>query len=216
MKAALALAYPDAKAGAIPVWAGILVRFAFQMQQADLVVAPHRPDSTLNFGVVDGEYEYVPGVARHPHRRNVKWFRTGVSRGIFPQEALYEIGSAMTLFQIRNHTEVFRRYLDSHSDQTFTETTAAAESQGEVVESWAEAEPSAARIDQFTHDFVLKRLLTDLDHEDFEYFTADLLRAIGYQARVLPTLPMAASTCLHTRPARARAAADKDSMQTHC
>ena len=33
---------------------------------------------------------------------------------------------------------------------------------------------------------MLKTLLHDLEHEEFEHFTADLLRAMGYQARVTP------------------------------
>lgn len=44
MKARLAATYPDAKPGAIPVWAGILRRFAFEMGEGDLVVAPYKPD----------------------------------------------------------------------------------------------------------------------------------------------------------------------------
>lgn len=39
-------------------------------------------------------------------------------------------------------------------------------------------------MDQFTHDFILKTLLEGLSHQEFDYFTADLLWAIGYQARV--------------------------------
>lgn len=56
----------------------------------------------------------------------------------------------------------------------------------EPAEEWAEDEPSAARLEQFTHDFILKSLLEEVSHEEFERFTADLLRAMGYQARVTP------------------------------
>lgn len=35
-----------------------------------------------------------------------------------------------------------------------------------------------------TRDFILDRLATALTHQEFEEFTADLLRALGYQARV--------------------------------
>lgn len=45
-------------------------------------------------------------------------------------------------------------------------------------------EPRASRIAQHTRDFVLDALLRSLSHRDFENFTADLLRALGYQARV--------------------------------
>lgn len=186
MKATVERAYADAKPGAIPVWAGVLLRFGFEMQPGDTVIAPYRPDSTLNFGVITGDYEYHPDVAHHPHRRKVRWVKTGASRGLFPQQALYEIGSAITLFRVRKHDDVFRQYLDSHSDETFTEVSAATETKPEVAEAWAVDEPNASRLDQFTRDFVLKTLLQDLSHEEFEHFTADLLRAMGYQARVTP------------------------------
>jgi restriction system protein len=184
MKAALERLYPEAKAGAIPVWAGILIRFAFDIQPGDIVIAPYRADSTLNFGVVTGDYEYSADVAVHPHRRKVRWTKTGVSRGLFPQKALYEIGSALTLFRVKSNVGVFQDFLKSHSDQSFEATQKSVAE--DVTEDWVEDEPSAARLDQFTNDFLLKTLLQDLSHEEFEHFTADLLRAMGYQARVTP------------------------------
>lgn len=185
LKRALAGAYPDAKAGAIPVWAGILYRFGFEMKQGDVVIAPYRADSTLNFGVITGEYEYVPGVPVHPHRRKVRWLKTGVSRGLFPQEALYEIGSAVTLFRVKRNLQVFMKFLDGDSE-VVAPAVLLDTHELQAAEDWIETEPSAARLDQFTHDFILKTLLQDLSHEEFEHFTADLLRAMGYEARVTP------------------------------
>lgn len=186
LKKALGDAYPEAKACAIPVWAGTLLRFAYEIKQGDIVIAPYRADSTLNFGVVTGDYEYLPSESVHPHRRKVRWLETGVSRGLFPQKALYEIGSALTLFRVKSNFRVFESFLASDSDYTIQDDKE--HNEPETVDEWAENEPSAARLDQFTHDFVLKTLLEDLTHEEFEHFTADpdLLRAMGYQARVTP------------------------------
>lgn len=58
MKARVRATYPEAKPGAIPAWAGILIRFAFEMRPGDLVIYPFKPDSTLNFGRLQGDYEY--------------------------------------------------------------------------------------------------------------------------------------------------------------
>lgn len=184
LKLTLERAHPEAKAGAIPVWAGILRRFAFEMQKGDMVIAPHKADSTLNFGVVTGDYEYHAGLQVHPHRRTVRWMKTGVSRGLFPQKALYEIGSAMTLFRVKKNTAIFQSFMESGASDVAVEEPD--DTSVERADDWVETEPSAARLDQFTHDFILKTLLQDLSHEEFEYFTADLLRAMGYQARVTP------------------------------
>lgn len=179
-------AYPRSKPGAVPVWAGILYRFGFEMQQGDLVLAPYKPDSTLNFGMIDGPYEYHSDVARHPHRRKVRWLRTGVARGLFPQAALYEIGSAVTLFKVRKHADIFRQFLDTSSEEIFEKTTTPATVSVDDSTNTFEDEPNADRIEQHTRDFIVKVLLQELSDEEFEHFTADLLRAMGYQARVTP------------------------------
>lgn len=178
--------YPHAKPGAVPVWAGVLYRFGFEMQPGDFVVAPYKSDSTLNFGVIDGPYEHHSDVARHPHRRKVRWLRTGVARGLFPQAALYEIGSAVTLFQVRKHADVFRQFLDASSEETFEQATAPPPATVDDSASTVEDEPNADRIEQHTRDFIVKVLLRELSHEQFEHFTADLLHTMGYQARVTP------------------------------
>lgn len=186
MKAAVQAAYPSKKPGAIPVWAGVLRRFAFEMAEGDLIVAPYRPDGTLNFGVVAGPYEYHQEVPRHPHRRQVIWLKTGAARSLFPQAALYEVGSAVTLFQIRKHDDVFRGYLNAPSDETFENAVRESDSTTtDLVHEQAVAdEPNADRIDQHTRDFIARVLLQELSPAEFEEFTAALLRAMGYQARV--------------------------------
>lgn len=184
LKKALEKAYPEAKSGAIPVWAGILLRFAYEMKQGDIVIAPYKADGTLNFGIITGDYAYRQDVTVHPHRRSVRWVKTGVSRGLFPQKALYEIGSALTLFKVKKNVHVFENFLATGSEVAPEHLVEAPDV--ETVDEWVETEPSAARLDQFTHDFVLKTLLEGFSHEEFEYYTADLLRAMGYQARVTP------------------------------
>lgn len=178
IKAFLETAYPEVKAGAIPVWAGMLRKFGYEMRVGDLVVAPVKADSTISIGRITGDYEYVEAAPVHRHRRTVAWLRTGIPRASFPQPALYEIGSALTLFQVKKHRAVFESAL-----------TTLVPKPGKIppeVEDpdWVEEEPSAAKLEQFTRDYVLKHLLSDLTPEEFEHFTADLLRAMGYQARV--------------------------------
>jgi restriction system protein len=113
MKARLRAVYPGAKKGAIPVWAGVLLRFGFEMQIGDLVIYPHKPDSTLNFGRLDGPYRYEPGAALHPHRRAVTWLHTGVPRERFSQRARWELGSSVTLFSVKNHAHEFADFLEA-------------------------------------------------------------------------------------------------------
>jgi restriction system protein len=184
LKAAQKDAYPDTKPGAIPVHAGTLYRFAFEMAVGDVVVAPYRPDSTINIGVITGEYYFDAQAPIHPHRRPVQWKKLGVPRSVFTQAALWEIGSAITLFSVKRHTAEFLAVLNASSDSDEAVNAAVEEAQQYVPDEVAD-EPRAARVDRFTRDFVLEQLkFPNISHRDFEEFTADLLRALGYQARV--------------------------------
>jgi restriction system protein len=161
LKAVLRSGYPDAKEGAYPVWAGILYRFGTELAPGDLIVSPQKSDRTLNFAEVTGPYYWDQTAESHRHRVPVRWKKTGISRSLFSQDALYEIGSAVTLFRVKHFEpeEAVRR-----ADET----------------------PSASRIDTYTRDFIADRILHGMSHEEFEEFVAELLRTVGYQARVTP------------------------------
>lgn len=179
LKQRLIAAYPDAKPGAIPVWAGVLHRFAVETQIGDLVISPNKADRTLSFGEVASDYYFVAGEEIHPNRRRVTWLRTGVPRDDFSKPALYEIGSAITLFRVKTHADEFRRGLQGE-----TATRPALEVVVGPVPSEidaAEDEPSAERIDTYSRDFVID-VLRHMDPYRFEHFIAGLLQAMGYRA----------------------------------
>jgi restriction system protein len=184
LKDELTRLYPDAKPRGIAGWAGILARLRDEMQPGDIVVAPYKPDSTINIGVISGGYEYVADALTHRHRRPVEWRKVGLSRTVFTQPALYELGAFLTIFRIRKHADEFLAALNTTEDAVevvtkIVEQAAQAESDEETAD-----EPRASRIERHTRDFVLETLHKALTHAEFEEFTADLLRALGYQARV--------------------------------
>src|SRR5690606_36122240 len=151
----------------------------------DVVVAPYKPDSTINIGVVAGPYTFVADAPTHRHRRPVTWKKVGVSRTVFTQPALYELGAFLTVFGIRRHAAEFRAVLDS-TDDSVEGVTRLVEAVAQQASSDAETtdEPRASRIERHTRDFVLETLHKRLSHSEFEEFTGDLLRSVGYQARV--------------------------------
>jgi restriction system protein len=106
-KAAFAAAYPSAKPGAVPVKAGVLYRFAKEMNVGDVIVYPSKADRLVNIGMVEGHYTFLPSMdPQYPHRRRVEW-KLHAPRAQFSQPALYEIGSAITLFQVGNNSDEF-------------------------------------------------------------------------------------------------------------
>lgn len=177
LKLRIAETYPSAKPGAIPVWAGVLVRFMTEMNVGDFVISPSKADRTLNFGLIDSDF-YVESTAEvHPNRRRVKWLHIGVPRDTFPKAALHEIGSAVTLFRVKNHTAEFLRYFEGET--SVVPATVQADSEVDL----AEDEPNAERVDTYSRDFVVD-ILRRMDAYRFEHFIAGLLTALGYQANV--------------------------------
>lgn len=145
-KARLAEVYPEKKPGAIPNNAGQLFRFVHEIKPGDTIVYPSKRDRQVHLGRVEGNYTYDlktdPG---YPHARMVKWLRA-VPRTQFSQGALYEIGSAMSLFLVKNYADEFRVALEGKP--VLVTPVAQDESVAAVAED----------IEEGTRDFVLKRL----------------------------------------------------------
>lgn len=110
LKAELRRRYPHKNERAIGAWAGIFVRFVLEAAEGDVVVHPHKEERTINFGRIAGPYEYAPEAPTRRHRRRVSWLNTGVPRDAFSQDALWEIGSTLTFFAIRNHVSELDPY----------------------------------------------------------------------------------------------------------
>jgi restriction system protein len=175
LKLALAATYPTAKPGAIPVWAGVLVRFIEEMQVGDYAISPTKADRTLNFGVVESDFYVEPGAELHPNRRKVRWLHTGVPRDQFSKSALHELGSAITLFRVKTHAAEFLEFLSPGP----AGPVVVGDEHDEV--DLAEDEPNAERVETYSRDFVVD-ILRRMDAYRFEHFVAGLLTALGYRA----------------------------------
>ena len=166
--------YPDAKKGAIPVVTGMLYRFCHEIQIGDYVVFPSKSNRMINIGEITGAYVYDPTQPEYVQTRTVKWLKS-LPRTAFTQGALYEIGSALTFFMVKNYADEYLAALDKGFKR-------AAASEGDDPTVGATAE----EIIESTKDFVLKELSRNLKGYDLEGFVANLLRAMGYRAIVSP------------------------------
>lgn len=184
LKGALNAALPDKKARAIAGWAGVISRFRDEIQIGDIVVAPYKPDSTISIGKVTGDYYYEAAAETHRHRRPVTWLKEGLSRTVFSQAALYELGAFLTVFRLRKHTDEFLAALSADAEDPEAVERVVEDSTPALDDDGSTDVPRASRIDRHTRDYVLEALHRSMTHLEFEEFTADLLRALGYQARV--------------------------------
>lgn len=113
LKDALRESERDAKSGAIPQWAGILRRFAFEMVEGDVVIAPSKQGPVFNIGRVTGPYEYHGDLSEHRHRRPVEWLLVDVPRTVFTEGAVKEMSAMMTLFKVTTHEAEFQRAIQN-------------------------------------------------------------------------------------------------------
>lgn len=174
MKKKYAEVYPDAKKGGIATGAGMLYRFCHEVQMGDYVVFPSKSNREINVGIIEGDYYYNSSQLEYVQTRKVKWLKH-IPRLSFSQGALYEIGSALTFFAVKNYADEFLSTLDKN----FKKNTSA-ETEDETVAATAED------IIQGTRDFILKELSRQLKGYDLEEFVADLLRAMGYRTTASP------------------------------
>lgn len=173
-KAKVAETYPEKKPGAIPVDGGQLFRFVHEMKKGDLVVYPSKRDKQVHIGQVEGDYLYNPNKEpSYPNLRAVKWLRV-VPRTQFSQGALYEIGSAMSLFQIKNYADEYRAAVEGK--KALPPPVDEPETVAHIAED----------IEANTRDFILKQLAKKLKGHPLAEFVAHLLGIMGYRTRVSP------------------------------
>ena len=175
-KAAIATEFPEYKPGAVPTRAGQIFRFVHEIKVGDLVVYPSKLNATVYVGRITGPYEYNPKPDdRYPNQRAVEWLKS-VPRTQFSQGALYEMGSALSLFTVKNYSDEIWAVLEGKGAVAApTEDTSAAL----VVEE----------IEQSTKDFIVKTLAQELKGHKFAEFVAHLLSHMGYRTRVSPPGP---------------------------
>ena len=166
--------YPNAPKQSVANGAGMLFRFVHEVQIGDYVIYPSKADRTVNIGIIEGEYVYQPEATKYVQQRAVKWIKK-LPRTAFSQGALYEIGSAMTFFTVKNYADEFLDTLSRSSGHTIA-----------VEEDDTSVAATAEDIIESTKDFILKELSKNFKGYKLENFVANLLEAMGYRTIVSP------------------------------
>ena len=128
----------------------------------------------IEVSIKGNDYYYEETDGEYVQRRKVKWLKH-ISRTAFSQGALYEVGSAMSFFMVKNYADEFLSALDEDFKKTIDD-----DSDDESVGATAE------EIKESTKDFILKELSRKLKGYDLELFIKNLLEAMGYKAKVSP------------------------------
>ena len=154
-------------AASAPALAGQVYRFVHEMRIGHRVVYPRKSDRTLWWGEIVGPYVYEAQDGKaFAHRRAVRWIGR-LSRDEFTPGALYELGSTLSLFEVRSFAPEFWRKFEASA---------------EACED--EPEANALRdIAEATNDFIARKLRTHFKGFPMEPLVADVFRAMGYRAR---------------------------------
>lgn len=144
------------------------------MLSAEKGECSNKANREVNIGVVESEYIYDSNQPEYVQTRKVKWLQH-LPRMVFSQGALYEIGSAMSLFSVKNYADEFLSVLDKDFMKNYS-----SDSEDESVGATADD------IIEGTKDFILKELSRQFKGYDLEGFVADLLRAMGYRTTISP------------------------------
>lgn len=169
-------AYPNAKKGSIATGAGMLYRFVHEVQIGDYVIFPSKIDKQINIGTIESEYIYNPDAREYVQQRKVKWLKH-FPRTAFSQGALYEVGSALSFFSVKNYADEYLNSLDKNFKKTNLINSE---------EEDASVAITAEEIVQTTKDYILKELSKNLKGYALEEFVADLLQAMGYRTSLSP------------------------------
>ena len=166
--------FPEAKSQAVATCAGMLYRFAYEVKIGDYIVFPSKVNRQINIGIIEGDYQYSPNEVHFVQTRKVKWLKH-FPRTAFSQGALYEVGSALTFFSLKNYADEYLSALTK------------SEKKVEIVTDDVETvEKTTQDIIEGTKDYILKELSRNLKGYDLEGFVADLLRAMGYRTTLSP------------------------------
>ena len=153
--------------------AGQLYRFVHEIGIGDRILYPRKFDRTLHWGEISGPYLYdCDNSTGFAHQRNVRWIAQA-SRDEFSPGALFEIGSTLALFRVREFAlEFLRRF----------EPDEAAELQRNDEQFEEQVDATRRDIVETTNDFIAKTLKTNLKGSRLEPLVAELFRAMGYRA----------------------------------
>lgn len=119
-KSKYAETYPEKKKGNVANSAGMLYRFCHEVQIGDYVIFPSKSDRKINIGTIESGYIYNETASEYVQQRKVRWLKH-LPRTFFSQGALYEIGSAMSFFSVKNYADEYLAALD----RNFRKTSAA-------------------------------------------------------------------------------------------
>jgi restriction system protein len=162
-----------------------------RIQPGDFIVLPIRSTSQVAFAEVTGGYRYLANQEDLSRRHviEVKWLRTDVPKSLFKQDMLYQLGSAITVFEVANNDAAFRleQVMAGKSDPGARSSSM--QGQAKSGDSAQEDNPAASEVvslAEVAQDEIAKKLQEDFKGHGLSELVESLLVAEGFKCRNSP------------------------------
>lgn len=163
-----------------------------RIQHGDFIALPIRATSQVAFGQVMQGYKYLKD-QDDPSRRHViqvKWLKTDVPKSLLKQDMLYQLGSALTVFEVGNNDAAYRleKVMEGKADPGARSVLSPGTSKPSETITPEEVEPTQDSIDleEVAQDEIAKRLQEDFKGHDLSELVEALLTAEGFKCRNSP------------------------------
>lgn len=166
---------PQAKFNA----AGMLYRFAHQMQPGDWVVTYNKIQRIYAVGKITGPYQFSPSFDEEdPNLRPVEWREKKLSRDNLLTGTRNSLGSTLTLFLVPEDAQNDVLHAIEHGAAPAVEDAVPEEEEEDLLQD----------IEARSLEFIKDRI-AGLSWQDLQELVAGVLRAMGYKTRVSPAGP---------------------------
>lgn len=178
--------------GRISTNTGQLWMFINRMQPGDIVVLPIRATSQLAFGKITKGYHYDASEAdiSKRHRIGVEWLKKDVPKSLVKQDLLYQLGSALTFFEVGNNDAGYRleQVMQGKQDPgaRLSETVPALKAREQNTDEFSEPVEGALNLEEVAQDVIARKLQEDFKGHELSELVEALLSAEGFLCRNSP------------------------------
>ena len=163
-----------------------------RIQDGDTIVLPIRSTSQVAFGKVTGGYKYLKNEP-DPTRRHViqvKWLNKDVPKTQIKQDLLYQLGSALTVFEVGNNDAVYRLEQVMQGKPDPGARSALNPGPGKLEPKSSDddtmLESDSINIEEIAQDEIARLLQEDFKGHELSELVAALLTAEGFKCRNSP------------------------------
>lgn len=180
--------------GRIANYTGQLWVMINRIQIGDYMVLPIRATSQIAIGQVVEPYKYLNQENDNSRRHvlGVRWLKTDIPKSLIKQDLLYQLGSALTVFQIGNNDAGYRleQLLNGKADpgsrSILNSGTVVIDPAGLTEEVTGDSNVDAIDLEEVAQDEISRRLQEDFKGHDLSVLIEALLSAEGFKCRNSP------------------------------